>query len=96
MLKLEHINVIYNEGTKLEKRALDDVSVHIRPGEFVTILGSNGAGKSTFFNVITGQAPTQSGNVILDGKDITHEKSTFVRKRSDASFKIRPKEQRQA
>ncbi|MFA1015852.1 ABC transporter ATP-binding protein [Dubosiella newyorkensis] len=74
MLKLEHINVIYNEGTKLEKRALDDVSVHIRPGEFVTILGSNGAGKSTFFNVITGQAPTQSGNVILDGKDITHEK----------------------
>lgn len=75
MLELKNVNVVFNEGTTLEKKALDDLSVHIRPGEFVTILGSNGAGKSTFFNVISGKAPMNSGQIILDGKDISNEKS---------------------
>lgn len=74
MLKLENVQVVFNEGTKLEKKALDDVSVHIQPGEFVTILGSNGAGKSTFFNVITGNTPITHGKIVLDGHDITKEK----------------------
>ncbi len=56
MLELKDVSVIFNQGTSLEKRALDEVSVHIPEGQFVTVLGSNGAGKSTFFNVITGAA----------------------------------------
>ncbi len=73
MLELKNVTVIFNEGTTLEKKALDDVSLTIHPGEFVTILGSNGAGKSTFFNVITGAAKVKSGQVILDGVDITDQ-----------------------
>ena len=72
MLELNDVNVVFNEGTKLEKTALDHVSVHIKEGEFVTILGSNGAGKSTFFNVVTGSVPVTSGTITLDGKDITN------------------------
>lgn len=73
MLELKNVTVIFNEGTTLEKKALDNVSLTIHPGEFVTILGSNGAGKSTFFNVITGSAKVKSGQVILDGVDITDQ-----------------------
>lgn len=71
MLELKDVDVVFNEGTNLEKRALDKCSIKIEPGEFVTILGSNGAGKSTFFNVVTGSVPSTGGHIILDGKDIT-------------------------
>lgn len=74
MLELQDVSVIFNEGTTLEKKALDQLSVHIKPGEFVTILGSNGAGKSTFFNVVTGVAQAKEGKIILDGEDITAQK----------------------
>lgn len=74
MLKLENVSVIFHEGTSLEKKALDNVSIEIQDGDFVTILGSNGAGKSTFFNVITGKAPISSGKIYLDGVDITNQK----------------------
>lgn len=46
----------------------------VNDGDFITILGSNGAGKSTFFNVIAGKLPVSDGKIILGGKDITHEK----------------------
>lgn len=81
MLELQDVSVVYNEGTTLEKRALDHVSVTINDGDFVTILGSNGAGKSTFFNVITGSSKTAGGKIILDGEDITRQPD-FVRSRS--------------
>lgn len=74
MLELKDVSVVFNEGTTLEKRALDHVSIHIHPGEFITILGSNGAGKSTFFNAVTGKAPVCEGQILLDGKDITAQK----------------------
>lgn len=74
MLELKDVKVIFNEGTSLEKIALEEFNVQIQPGEFVTILGSNGAGKSTLFNVITGTVSCQSGQIYLDGKDITQEK----------------------
>lgn len=50
------------------KKALDDLSVHIKPGEFVTILGCNGAGKSTFFNVISGKAPLKTERLFWTGR----------------------------
>lgn len=73
MLELQNVTVIFNEGTSLEKKALDNVSLTIHNGDFVTILGSNGAGKSTFFNVITGSIPVKSGKIFLDGQDITNQ-----------------------
>ncbi len=81
MLELKDVSVIFNQGTSLEKRALDEVSVHIPEGQFVTVLGSNGAGKSTVFNVITGAAPAAGGTIVLDGQDITAQKE-HVRSRS--------------
>lgn len=72
MLEFKDVSVVFHEGTTLEKKALDNVSIHIRPGEFVTILGSNGAGKSTFFNAISGLVSVKSGQILLEGKDITH------------------------
>ena len=89
MLELNDVSVIFNEGTKLEKTALDHVSVRINEGDFVTILGSNGAGKSTFFNVVTGSAPATSGTIRLDGKDITSQKE-HVRSRILRTGPLRP------
>ena len=71
MLKLEHINLSFHKGTVNEKKALQDLSLHLNRGDFVTILGSNGAGKSTLFNVIAGNYVPDSGKILLDGKDIT-------------------------
>ena len=71
MLKLENISLTFNPGTVNEKKALTDLSLHLEKGDFVTILGSNGAGKSTLFNTIAGTYTPDSGNVFLDGKDIT-------------------------
>ena len=54
MLTLNHISKTFNPGTVNEKKALEDVSLHLEPGDFVTIVGSNGAGKSTLFTAISG------------------------------------------
>lgn len=82
MLELRNVSVVFNAGTNLEKKALDDVSIRIEPGEFVTVLGSNGAGKSTFFNVISGALPITGGQLFLDGQDITdlaeHKRSRTI------------------
>ena len=71
MLKLENISLTFNPGTVNEKKALEDLSLHLDQGDFVTILGSNGAGKSTLFNTIAGTYLPDSGRIYLDGKDIT-------------------------
>ena len=71
MLKLENISLTFNPGTVNEKKALENLSLHLEKGDFVTVLGSNGAGKSTLFNTIAGTYLPDSGKVILDGKDIT-------------------------
>ena len=82
MLKLDHIKKTFNPGTVNEKRALNDLSLHLAPGDFVTILGSNGAGKSTMFNAIAGTFQPDSGTVTLDGMDITklpdYKRSKFI------------------
>lgn len=71
MLKLSHISKTFNPGTVNEKVAIRDLSLHLEKGDFATIIGSNGAGKSTMFNAICGDFLTDSGSIVLDGEDIT-------------------------
>ena len=71
MLKISHISKTFNPGTVNEKKALTDLSLHLAPGDFVTIIGANGAGKSTLFNAIAGSFFTDSGSITLEGEDIT-------------------------
>ena len=71
MLKINSIEKTFNPGTINEKKALDKVSLHLNPGDFVTIIGGNGAGKSTLMNAITGVWPVDNGSIILDGVNVT-------------------------
>ncbi len=71
MLKLEHLYKTFNPGTINQKIALQDLSLHLEPGDFVTVIGGNGAGKSTMLNAIAGVWPVDDGRILLDGKDIT-------------------------
>ena len=71
MLKLKNISKTFNPGTVNAKTALRDFSLHVHPGDFITIIGANGAGKSTLFNAIAGSFITDSGTILLDGEDIT-------------------------
>ena len=71
MLKLEHLYKTFNPGTINQKVALSDLSLHLNPGDFVTVIGGNGAGKSTMLNAIAGVWAVDSGRIILDGQDVT-------------------------
>ena len=71
MLKLEHIKKTFNPGTVNEKRAIQDLSLHLKPGDFASIIGSNGAGKSTMLNAIAGSFYVDDGSIHLNGKNIT-------------------------
>ena len=71
MLELKNIYKTFNAGTVTEKRALNDLSITLNDGDFVTIIGGNGAGKSTMLNMIAGVYPVDSGSIIIDGTDVT-------------------------
>ena len=71
MLWLEHVSKTFNTGTINERKALIDAQLHIAPGEFVTVIGGNGAGKSTILNAIAGTWPIDDGAIILDGVNVT-------------------------
>ena len=71
MLHLNDISITFNPGTQDAKTALDHLNLHVRKGDFISIIGANGAGKSTLFNVIAGSFIVDRGSVILDGQDIT-------------------------
>jgi putative tryptophan/tyrosine transport system ATP-binding protein len=71
VLQLNRIHKIFNEGTPDEKVALGDVNLTMNPGDFVTVIGSNGAGKSTLMNMISGVLTPDTGEVIIDDKDVT-------------------------
>jgi len=75
MLELKDINKSFNVGTVDEKLLFSDFSININRGEFVAVVGSNGSGKTTMLNIISGDISPDSGAVILDGKDITKEKN---------------------
>lgn len=72
MLTLTNVQKTFNPGTTDEKKAMDNLSIHLDKGEFVTIIGSNGAGKSTLFNLIGGTFLPDAGRITLDGQDITY------------------------
>lgn len=71
MLLLDDVSVAFNAGTPNEVRALQHLTLSVEEGEFVTVIGANGAGKSSLFNVIAGTAPVDSGRIVLDDQDIT-------------------------
>lgn len=74
MLKLTNLHKTFNAGTVNEKKALNGLNFQLDRGDFATIVGSNGAGKSTMFNAITGAFFVEDGTIELDGVDITFEK----------------------
>lgn len=71
MLEISHISKTFNPGTVNEKAAIKDLSLSVPDNDFISILGSNGAGKSSLFNAIAGTFFTDSGTIVLDGTDIT-------------------------
>lgn len=72
MLKLKQVSITFNEGTLDEKKALKNINLELKKGEFVTVIGGNGAGKSTLMNVISGNLIADTGNVIINGQDVTY------------------------
>ncbi|MDN4608267.1 ABC transporter ATP-binding protein [Sporosarcina highlanderae] len=71
MLKLNQINMVFNEATPDEKIALDQINLTLNTGDFMTVIGSNGAGKSTMLNVISGALSPDFGVVEIEGKDVS-------------------------
>lgn len=71
MLKLENIHKTFNPGTVNEKKALNGLSLTLNEGDFVTVIGGNGAGKSTMLNAIAGVWPIDEGTILLDDNDVT-------------------------
>lgn len=71
MLNLQHIHKIFNEGTPDEKIALNHINLSLEKGDFVTIIGSNGAGKSTMMNMISGALSPDVGTIQIADKDVT-------------------------
>ena len=72
MLKIETVYKTFNAGTVNEKIALQGLNLHLKEGEFVTVIGGNGAGKSTMLNAVTGVFGVDSGKILIDGVDVTH------------------------
>lgn len=82
MLEIRNIYKTFNKGTINEKKALDGVNLNLNSGDFVTIIGGNGAGKSTTLNAIAGTWLVDDGNIIVDGTDITrlpeHKRAIYL------------------
>ena len=72
MLKIENICKTFNAGTVNEKIALKGLNLHLKEGEFVTVIGGNGAGKSTMLNSVAGVFSVDSGKIVIGGVDVTH------------------------
>ncbi len=72
MLDINHIAKTFNPGTITEKTALTDADLHLKPGDFVTVIGGNGAGKSTMLNAVAGTFLVDKGSILIDGVDVTH------------------------
>lgn len=82
MLDIIDVHKTFNPGTINEKVALDGVNLHIDTGDFCTVIGGNGAGKSTMLNAVAGVWPVDQGAILLDGQNITgipeHRRAAFL------------------
>ena len=72
MLKIENVYKAFNAGTVNEKVALQGLNLHLKEGDFVTVIGGNGAGKSTMLNAVTGVFGVDSGKILIDGVDVSY------------------------
>ena len=82
MLVLNQISKTFNPGTINEKKALREIDLHLKPGDFVTVSGGNGAGKSTMLNAVAGVWPVDNGSILIDGVNVTgmpeHQRAQFI------------------
>lgn len=82
MLKVKQVSKIFNRGKADEKNALTDLNLWLKPGDFVTIIGSNGAGKSTLMNMISGVITPDEGTIEIDGKNVNdfqeHQRAPMI------------------
>ena len=82
MLELKNVHKTFNVGTVNEKVALNGLELKLEDGDFVTVIGGNGAGKSTMLNAIAGVWPIDMGKILIDGKDITrlpeHKRARYI------------------
>lgn len=82
MLQVNNLTKVFNFGTVNEKVALNDLNLHLKTGDFMTVIGSNGAGKSTFMNSIAGVFPIDSGTISIANQDITklkeYQRSSYI------------------
>ena len=82
MLEISHVFKTFNAGTVNEKRALNDLSLTLREGDFVTVIGGNGAGKSTMLNAVAGVFPVDEGSISIDGVDVSklpeHKRAQYI------------------
>lgn len=82
MLEMKNVIKVFNPGTVNEKVALNNFSLKLEEGDFVTVIGGNGAGKSTMMNAIAGVWPVDGGQIIIDGMDVTklseHKRAKYL------------------
>ena len=82
MLDIIAVEKTFNPGTVNEKKALNGIDLHLDDGDFVTVIGGNGAGKSTMLNMIAGVYPVDCGNIIIGGVDVTrlpeHKRAKYL------------------
>lgn len=71
MLEIKNVSKTFNPGTVNEKKALSNINLTLNDGDFVTVIGGNGAGKSTVMNIITGVYSVDCGSIVIDGIDVT-------------------------
>lgn len=82
MLRVENVWKTFNAGTVNEKTALSGLNLHLNEGDFVTVIGGNGAGKSTMLNAVAGVWPVDEGKIFIDSVDVTklpeHKRAAYL------------------
>lgn len=73
MIELQHISKAYNAGTPLEVKALNNISLWLKPSTFNVLIGANGSGKSTLLNILAGSESPDKGHIIFNDEDISHQ-----------------------